>query len=171
MFWLLTIGGSILGLLVIAIVIGFLLPAKYAFSIERTVNAPPKDVWQLLHQPTQNSVSGKQCRGVRVIDDAPLSWVEDLGSTQVTYRVMDESSHESMTVHAADSVVPMQFDAVIRLTPTENGTRINASVNGRIDSGTFHVPLFRLIVHMGGAKAGYRGYLHRLAQTAESAER
>ena len=170
MFWLLTIGGSIFGLFGIAILIGFLLPAKYAFSIERTVNAPPQDVWRLLHQPTQISVAGKQCRGVQVMKDAPLSWVEDLGSTQVTYQVVDESPHDSMTVHGADSVVPMQFDAVIRLTPTENGTRINASVNGRIDSGTLHVPLFRLIVHMGGAKAGYRDYLHRLAQAAESAK-
>jgi len=171
MFWILTIGGGILGLFVIAILVGFLLPANYAFSIERTVPASPQQIWQMLHQPADLPIAGKQCRSVETTGAAPLTWIEDLGASRVTYQVIEETMPQSMTIHGRDSVVPMQFDAVINLTPVANATRIDVSIKGRIDNGTFHVPFFRLIVHLGGAKAGFRDYLKRVEQGIDSSTR
>jgi len=155
------IGAGVLVLLVVTpIVVGMLLPERFTIDLERRIDADREAVWAALHDPDRYPVCTAQCKGVTIVDGADrLEWREDLGETMVTYRVVEEEAPRRMVVEASDSVVPLSYRSETTLDAVEGGTLVTTHVDGRIASGTWHVPIFRLIIHAGGFKAGFSKHL------------
>ena len=65
-----------------------------------------------------------------------------------------------------DSIVPLTVTWEIHVEPTPTGgSRISATGENVIRSGTWHVPIFRVIMRLGGAEKGLRDYWSSVAQT------
>ncbi|MCP4251525.1 MAG: SRPBCC family protein [bacterium] len=159
--WLLFVGIGLATIILAVAIIGRLLPAEYTFDVRRVVAATPEEVWAALNDPQRYPFSASMCKKFEPLPkkDGLTSWRENLGSSTVTYEVLESDVPQHMVLSARDSVVPMSFRAEITLQTTDGGTELRMVTRGRIDRGTWHVPMFRVIVHLGGAKAGARKYL------------
>ena len=63
----------------------------------------------------------------------------------------------------ADSVVPMTARAVIELENRSGGCRIRMSNDTVLESGTWHVPVFRVMLSLcGGIRGGIKAYLAQI---------
>lgn len=162
--WIAVIGCVIVLLVVTPIVVGMLLPEKFSFDVEHRIDATPEVVWAALQDPEQYPVCAGQCRGVRMLEpgDAGPRWVEDLGQTEVTYQVVESEPPTRIVTEGVDSVVPLSYRSETTLEAVDGGTLVRMHVDGRIASGTWHVPLFRLIIHSGGIKSGFRKHLEQV---------
>lgn len=158
------IGIGVLAIVVLmcaSIIVGMALPERFGFEVERRVGASPDAVWAALHDPSAYPMCVGHCRGVEMLEpgEAGPRWVEDLGQTDVTYEVVEAEKPARVVVEATDRVVPLSYRSETTLDAVDGGTLVTMRVDGRISRGTWHVPLFRLIIHTGGIKRGFSKYL------------
>jgi hypothetical protein len=164
--YLLIAAGGLAGIVIVLLVIGHFLPPDYSFEVRRRISESPEVVWQRMIDASAYPLSTKMCRGVAVHDASPgqESWTEDMGASSATYTVVESDEPRRRTITAKDNVVPLSFRSVTTLTAVEGGTEVHTVVNGRIENGTWHVPIFRLVIHgIGAAKTGAQQYLDSLA--------
>lgn len=166
MWTYLLLGAAVLaGVGITLVVIGHFLPPDYSFEVRRGVALAPEVVWQRMQDVQNYPLSTKMCRGVVLLDSTAgrESWTEDMGASKATCAVVESLEPARRTVTAKDNVVPLSFRSVTTLTPVEGGTELHTVVNGRIENGTWHVPIFRLLIHWAGAaKSGSQQYLDSL---------
>ncbi|MEZ6194747.1 MAG: SRPBCC family protein [Planctomycetota bacterium] len=162
---------ALIALVAILLLVGLALPEDFAYEVEREIAVPPAAVWAALHDPSSHPLGGRQCRGVSLLAEpgGSFAWREDLGASRVDYRVVESSEPRRLSFEAKDDVVPMSFRADLELEPTAAGTRVRVRVKGAIRRGTFHVPFFRLAIHLGAARKGLDDWLGRVGEDSQSA--
>lgn len=161
-FWPLLIT-SIIILPIILYLIGFLLPKPYQNKANLVVRASPSEVWQAVNDMTAVPVTGSTKHTIHSVtegEDLP-AWLIDMGASQVTVQTIIADEPHHLVRVLADSVVPMTARYEYHFEPMGSGTDITITEEGYIDNGTWHVPLFRIIVRvMRGA--GLRIYCQQL---------
>ncbi|MHC5024633.1 MAG: SRPBCC family protein [Planctomycetota bacterium] len=166
MSWILFIVGGLLALAAVILVVGSLLPATYRGQATMTVPSPPQLVWAELENFEKHPISGRMTRAVQRLPDHEglACWTEDLGSSIVTVRTLESEPGTRLVRQMSDSVVPMRARSEIRLEPVESGCRVTGEQTIHVRHGTWHVPLFRIILTVsGGAKRAVRDYVRRIA--------
>lgn len=168
MFLLLSGLGVLVGLALIPVLIGLVLPAGFEAQARTTLNQTPQAVWDALHDHRARPMSGAMCRGVE--DLPPVAgmpaWREDLGSSRVRVTTTESVAYSRLVREMADEVVPMRMRCEYTLVPAGSGCQVQVMAKGVIESGTWHVPIFRFMVHVfGGATSGQRQYLQALAKS------
>ena len=131
--------------------------------------APPDDVWRAHNEYERHSKPGSARRRAEPIDaQGPgPAWREDMGSSVVTVRTVEAELPRRLVRELADSVVPMRARWEYQLDPTPTGTRVTVVEDGVIESGTWHVPIFRLMVRLMKGR-GIKAHLDSLEQTFRS---
>jgi len=158
---LLWIGIGLVSFIVIIFIWGSLLPEKYNAQITVALKSSPEQVWAAVADFEKNPMSGAMREKTNKLPDEnglPV-WVEDMGETALTIRTV--AAHAPMHVKrtVADRVVPMTATWEITIEPADGGSRVTATNETIIRNGTWHVPLFRLILKYGsGADVGLRDY-------------
>ncbi len=158
--------GVLLGLIVVAGVVGNFLAPDFSGEARIILNKPPEAIWAALNNHHKLPISGEQCQRVEDLppENGLAVWREDIGASILTIRVVEAQAPSRMVRTAADSVVPMTIRSEITLTPQDVGTEVRVRTNGRVDSGTWHAPFFRVILRLGAASAGPRNYLNSIAK-------
>lgn len=146
-------------------VIGMFASKDFAGSGEAVFTAPPDVVWSKIAEPGGIPIAGRACERVTQLPDenGGVGWTEELGETRLTVRTTVSEAPRRIVREITDSVVPIRMTCEWIVEPGANGTHVRITTRGRIEDGTWHVPLFRFImVTMGGANSGPREYLNAL---------
>ncbi len=163
MIWMIL--GGLIGLVLVLFAIGWMLPAHYSSGASAVLPAPPEAVWGMLIDHERTPCSSHMCKGIERLPDqngAPC-WREDIGSSAITVRSVEQEPPRRIVRELEDSVVPMRARWELELEPVAAGTAVSVQQTGTIERGTWHVPLFRIAIHLGAARAGMKAYLRRLA--------
>ncbi len=157
--------GALALLLVMALIIGRFLPERYFSEVSHSSGRAPEEVWPLLHDPKSVCYGGKQARSVTLLSEEgePVRWREDLGPSKFTAAILESSPHYRVLVEGEDSVVPMQMRREFHIEPEGSGALVTIKQNIVVTSGTWHVPIFRIMMSLGAATAGVKDYMRRLA--------
>ena len=168
---LIVIAAILLVMFVLVLVIGAQLSSDYRGTLTHTSSRSAEDVWAVLVDPKALSYGGKQCRGVEVLskEDQPLRWQENLGQSKFVNAVVEREEGSRFVTEGKDSVVPMTMRREITLEPAGEHTRVRVSQHIHIDRGTWHVPIFKIVMTLGAANAGMKDYLRRLAARLQEA--
>lgn len=168
LIYLLYLALSLLALVLLVVIGGRFLPETYHVDESVTINAPRDQVWQTVLDVEQNPFSANSNH--KVLDvlrtgDTPTTWTEDLGQSQLSFESSNAHAPERITFAARDSVVPMSMQVELSLSESDGKTTLRAILDGRIASGTWHVPIFRVIVQVFGmGRAGVKAYLKQVAR-------
>ena len=167
MSWVLIILGGLIGLIALAFIVGSLLPAHYAGSVTVSIPHAPAAVWAELMSVEKHPIGGRMVRAVQRLPDhhGLACWTEDLGQSIVTVRTVEAEPPSRVVREMNDSVVPMTARAEIRLEPAGAGCTVTGEHRITVRHGTWHVPIFRIMLTItGGAKRGVRDYLRRVSR-------
>lgn len=165
MIWMWILAG-LAGLLVVVAIVGSLLPEDYRAEADRTVDGTPEDVWARIQNVERFPMAAGMAKSVTRLpdEDGGAVWEERMsGSTVRVRQSLAEPPHRAVR-EMADRVVPVTARAEIELAPDGNHrTRVTLRNHITIRSGTWHVPVFRVMMAMfGGARGGVRAWLRQL---------
>ncbi len=150
---LLVLGLGGIGLLLVAVVvIGLSMPERYAGRSEVTYAKPAEAVWDALLDYDKHPMTGKMKRSVRTHPskyDMP-AWVEDMGSDAVTVETVESVRPHHMVREMTSKAVPMTSRWQYTLEPADEGCTLAIDAATHIRSGTWHVPIFRVMMVLGG---------------------
>ena len=157
----------LVGLALLPFLVGFFLPEEFTARIQFNISKTPEEVWAAISEYEKHPVTGAMKKRVTRLPDAgglPV-WVEDMGSSQITVWVTEQTPPTHQKRHLKDSVVPMTADWTFQIEKVEGGSRVTATNHTLIRSGTWHVPVFRFIMTLTkGAEVGLRDYWSGVAR-------
>ena len=159
--WIWILGG-IAGLVILAFVVGSFLPENYRARGYLDVAMSPEELWTKLQDFEHHPVSATMCKATERLpnENGMPVWIEDMGSTKFRVQTTSMEKPKRLVRELSDQVVPMTATVVIEIEPRDGGCRVHMSNHVVIKSGTWHVPVFRLMMSVaGGVKGGIRGYL------------
>lgn len=164
---ILIILGGLAVLLLAVFAVGFMLPERYDATVSVIFTSPPEKVWAAVSDYQAHPMaSGQRKSTQKQPDEGGLPvWVEDYGPHQVTVRTVSATAPAHLKRHMTDNVVPMSVDWELRIDPANGGSRVTATSQTTVRRGTWHVPIFRVILKMGGAEKSIRDYWSSIAKT------
>lgn len=168
---------ALFGLVALVMGSGHLLPATYRGSATTDVPASAASTFRLALDGTRQPV-GMRVRGVAPLPDVEgrPSWVEDLGSTRVTVVVASAAGDESprrIDMRLTDAEAPVSAEFMLEIEGDDGAAacRATASFEIHIATSTWHGPLFRWAMKLGGgARSSARNYARRLAAAAAAGD-
>ena len=164
---LIIIAGAIFVFIVLLFVVGSFLPERYEARVTLQLASPPEKVWAAISDYETHPMTGAQRQSTQKQPEEgglPV-WVEDLGATKVTVRTLSATAPTHMKLNMTDSVVHINVDCEFRIEPANGGSRVTATSQTTVPSGTWRAPLFRVTLKMGGGKKGFRDYWSSVAKT------
>jgi hypothetical protein len=165
MLWLWIPLGIILLLILTPFVAGRFMARDFSAAGETIIPRPIDEVWAAIQDPARFPISARMTRSTEQLpsSDARPAWREDIGSTKIVYRVVEQASPSHRVIEGRDAVVPMTMRSTYDLTAVDGGTRVRAETKVHIDDGTWHVPVFRFLLTVtGGVQSGLNQYLQSL---------
>ena len=164
--WLMILLGAVVALLVVLPLVGLNLPERYRAKGSATLDLPPAEVWAMLVDVEQHPMSASMCKGVELLEEDGSRWREKMSGSSLTYTTEKSDAPRFLERSAEDSVVPMtaHWDITLEETP-DGGTRIWVEVDMSVRRGTFHVPIFRIMLSMfRGHERGVEAYLRSVSK-------
>ena len=165
MVWLLV------GVLIVLapILIGFLMPVRYEGATTVAFDRSLDDVWDALQDAEAHPMTGRMMKSVESLpSDGPgPAWREDMGRGEVitvTTTSYDPPTH--MVREMRSAAVRMTSTWEYRLEPDGEGSVVSVTGVTDIHRGTWHTPLFRVMMVLGGGvKKGLDIQLDMVAAT------
>lgn len=151
-FFLILLG--IVVLLIVAVFgIGMLLPETYHAQIQLTLHQPPDAVWAAVTDYNKHPTSGAMRKSTQALPDVNglPAWMEDMGDTRLRIETREASPPSFVRRYLRDETVSMDGFWEIRIQPVEGGSRITASSELHVRPGTWHAPIFRVIMSLTSA--------------------
>ena len=168
MTWLLITAGALIAL---PVIIGFFLPVQYEGKATVDYDRSVQQVWEALQDVEAHPMTGKMMKSVEILpaDEGRPAWKEDMGHGEVitvtttTY----DPPHRMIREMSSDSV-NMTSRWEYALESAGQGCRVTLSGVTEIERGTWHTPIFRLMMVVGGGvKKGLDIQLDMVASTLE----
>lgn len=159
---LLGLAGVLVALIVLVAVVGSRLPDTYRASGTVELARPPAELWRELADFERHPRAGSMAKRVERLPDVDgkPSWKEDLGSSVVTWTALEWDPPRRMVCEGRDSTLPMTARWATEIQPTEGGSRLVLENEIVIRDGTWHVPVFRVVMTLtGAARKGLTDYL------------
>lgn len=164
---LLWIGITIFGLIALVMVGGMFLPDRYEAHVVVKVNKSPEAVWAAISDFEKYPLMGAMRKTTQRLPDEnglPV-WIEDAGETRVRVQVVAATPPSHIKWVFGDQVVPMRASSETRIEPVDGGSLITTNSETTITSGTWHVPVFRVILWLTAAhEKGVRDYWTSIAK-------
>lgn len=149
--------GSLVALVSFVLLVGLLLPDTYRARGSVLLAAPPDAVWAELLDAERHPHAGRMARSVERLPDegGRAVWIEDIGESRVRVVTVEAVENERLVRELADGVVPMTARWTVELSAAQGGTRLVLENRTVIRRGTWHVPLFRVLMTLTrGAEKG-----------------
>jgi uncharacterized protein YndB with AHSA1/START domain len=166
MMWVLI---TVVALIGIPVVIGYCMPVRYEGQTTVELSHGVQQVWEALQDVEAVPMTGKMMKSVEALppQDGRPAWREDMGHGEIiTVTTTTYQPPHRMVRHMASGSVRMSSDWEYTLEPTGDGCRVILSGVTDIELGTWHTPIFRfMMVVGGGVKKGLDTQLEMLAAT------
>jgi hypothetical protein len=159
---------GLVGLLAALYVVGMFLPDRYKTQVVFKVNKSPEAVWAAVADFEKHPITGiSRRRTQRLPDENGLPvWIEDMGETRVRVRVMEAQPPSHIKWAFSDEVVPVTATSETHIASEGRGCVVTTRSETVVRNGTWHVPIFRLILSLTGAqKKGIEDYWRSIART------
>jgi uncharacterized protein YndB with AHSA1/START domain len=142
MKWLGLIALAVGALVLVAAVVGLLLPRNHHASREKIVAAPPQAVWDAITGIERFPSWRKDVKHVQSLpdQDGRKMWFEDGASGKLTFVIDRAEPPRVLVTRLADPKLPFGGKWTYELAPVTNGTRVRISEDGEI-----YNPLFRFM--------------------------
>ena len=166
MIWALII---IVALIALPVTVGFFMPVRYegraAVEFDRSV----QQVWDALQDVEAHPMTGAMMKSVENLpdDEGRPAWKEDMGRGEViTVTTTAYEPPHRMIREMSSASVNMFSLWGYALEPAGQGCRVTLSGVTDIERGTWHTPIFRLMMVVGGGvKKGLDIQLDMVAST------
>ena len=168
MRWLLYAALVLVGVVVIAAVVGWLLPVAHRASREATMAAPPERVWAAI---TDLAAFPSWRAGVSRVERLPdrdgrTAWAEHTSEGRITFVTGRSEAPRLLVVRIADPDLPFGGTWTYEIAPAAGGARLRITEDGEIYNPIFRV-MARFVFGYEGTIADYLASLQRhLQQTA-----
>jgi len=143
-----------LALLVVAVVvIGLLMPERYEGRSQVVYARTAEDVWGALLDYDRHPMTGKMKKDVQAqpAQDGLPVWTEDMGRGElITVKPVEAEHPRHMVREMASKAMPMASRWVYTLEPAGEGCKLTIDGETTIRGGTWHVPIFRVMMVLGG---------------------
>ena len=167
--WLLI---TIVALIVLPVIIGFLMPVRYEGRTVVEYDRSVQEVWDALQDVEAHPMTGKMMKSVETLpsDEGRPAWKEDMGRGEViTVRTTTFEPPHQMIREMSSASVNMTSRWEYELEPAGQGCRVTLSGVTDIETGTWHTPIFRVMMVVGGGvKKGLDIQLDMVASTLET---
>ena len=140
MKWLLIVVLSIVGLLLLIVLVGALLPQKHRVSRTFALLQPVETVWNLISGPPtwRSDITNYQSLPP---NDGHRMWREtDKHGQTITYEAMESSAPHKLVVRIADPKLPFGGTWTYDLSPSASGCSLTITEDGEV-----YNPLFRFV--------------------------
>ncbi len=164
---------ALAALVAVIVAVGFLLPERYEGAASYTYDAPPEDVWTALMDYERHPMTGHMARGFEALPEAngQLTWIEEMQGERITVTTIEAQPPERLVREMTSAAVPMSSRWDYTLEPAGSGSCLTIEGVTHIRRGTFHVPLFRVMMVIGGGvKKGLDTQLEMLAETLKASQ-
>lgn len=145
--------GGFVVLVVAVVAVGFLMPERYEGRSHVVYAKSAEYVWAALLDYDRHPMTGKMKKSVQAQpteNNLPV-WIEDMGHGElVTVKTVDAERPRHMVREMTSKSMPMTSRWEYTLEPA--GEQCKLTINGEtyIRSGTWHVPIFRVMMALGG---------------------
>ena len=171
MTWLLILLGATVVLIAQLVVIGFLMPVRYEGTTTVEYDRSLQQVWDSLQDVEAHPMTGKMTKSVETLpsDEGRPAWKEDMGRGEViTVRTTAFEPPDHMVREMTSGTVNMTSRWEYALEPAGEGCRVTLSGVTDIERGTWHTPIFRVMMALGGGvKKGLDIQLDMVASTLQ----
>ena len=140
-------------LIVAVVVIGLLMPERYAGRSQVVYAKSAEDVWGALLDYDRHPMTGKMKKRVqaRPAENGLPVWIEEMGHGEpITVKTVEAERPRHMVREMTSKPVPMTSRWEYTLEPTGEGCKLTIDGETYIRSGTWHVPLLRVMMVLGG---------------------
>lgn len=155
-----------IALIVGVFVIGFFLPETYRAQVQFNIARPPEEVWAAVADYQKHPMGGAMRKGTQPLPDINglPAWTEDLGDTRLRIETREAQPPNFVRRYVKDEVVSMDGFWEIRIEGAGGGSRVTASNEIHVRTGTWHAPIFRVMMSMiNGGRRGLEEYSTHLA--------
>ncbi len=169
--WLLIGAGVIVALPVLVMIIGNFMPAEFEAQAQALLPCSVDDAWLALADFQKNPISAQMRRKTEALasENGLPAWREDIGSTRHRVQTLESEQPRRLVRLVQDEIVPMSMRCEYTLTPRGGQTELAIRASGSIQRGTWHVPIFRFMVHtFGGIRAGQEQFARQLRVNIEN---
>ena len=150
MMWALIIVGV---LITLPVIIGFSMPVRYEGGTVAEYDQSVQRVWDALQDVEAHPMTGAMMKSIETLpaDEGGPTWKEDMGRGEiitVTTTGYDPPRH--MIRKMSSATVNMTSRWEYKLEPVGQGCRVTLSGVTDIEWGTWHTPVFRIMMVVGG---------------------
>jgi len=143
----------IVALIALPFLIGFLLPVRYEGRTVVEFDQTVQHVWDALQDPNAHPMTGKMMKSVETQEstDGRPAWNEDMGRGEVikvTTSVYEPPHRMTREMASGSAYMMSRWD--YELQPAGDGCRVTLTGRTDIGRGTWHTPLFRFMMVVGG---------------------
>ncbi len=162
----------VVALMALPIVIGLLMPVRYEGQTVVELDRSVLQVWEALQDVEAHPMTGKMMKSVETQppEEGRPAWKEDMGRGEVitvTTTAYEPPHHMIRVMSSAAANMISRWEYALE--PAGEGCRVTLSGVTDIERGTWHTPLFRvMMVVAGGVKKGLDIQLGMVASTLES---
>jgi uncharacterized protein YndB with AHSA1/START domain len=172
MTWPLIVLVAIVALIVLPIIIGFLMPERYEGTTTVEYDRSVEQVWDALQDVAAHPMTGAMAKSVEALpwEEGRPTWKEDMGRGEViTVRTTAFEPPHHMIREMTSAAVNMTSRWEYELEMAGRGCQVTLSGITDIKSGTWHTPIFRVMMVLGGGvKKGLDIQLDMVAATLET---
>ena len=163
MKWIFVIGGTIVGLVVIIIVVGAMLPRDHVASVAAKIAAPPTAVWSAIVQPEAFPTWRGDVRRVEMLTSTANgpSWREHTRNGTLTMGIEQSEPPRRVVTRILDQNLPYGGVWEYDIAPDgANGSRVTITERGWVSN-----PVFRFVSRfVMGQTSSMDAYLRSLGK-------
>ncbi len=162
----------IVALIVLPVIIGLLMPVRYEGRTIVEYDRSVQEVWDALQDVEAHPMTGRMMKSVETLpsDEGRPAWKEDMGRGEViTVRttIFDPPHHVMREMSSASVNMTSRWEYALE--PADQGCHVTLSGVTDIERGTWHTPIFRVMMVVGGGvKKGLDIQLGMVASTLET---
>ncbi len=138
--WLLWPMAALLGILLVVVLIGALLPRKHTVSRSISMRQPAETVWSVLTGPPSWRPSVRSYAELPSRDGHRVWRETDVHGQTLTFEVVESSPPRRWVTRIADPKLPFGGTWTYEIVPTDAGCSLTVTENGEI-----YNPLFRFV--------------------------
>lgn len=172
MKWILVAGLVLVGLIVVVVVIGLLLPQRHRASVSRLVPGTPEEVWGVMTDVATFADWRPGLKRTERLEDRegrPV-WREHSSTGPMTLEVTVWEPPGKMVTRIADEGLPFGGTWTYELEPAEGGTRVTITEDGEIYNPFFRFMARFVFGYEGTARTYLEGLETRMRRGAAGGE-
>jgi hypothetical protein len=167
--FLLWVAVVLVALVILVMAGGWFLPDSYPAHVVMKINQSPAVVWAAVADYEKHPISGAMRKSTQKLPDEnglPV-WIEDIGETRLRVQVVSAQPPNHIKWQFTDEVVKsLSAWSETHIAAEGSGSLITTHSETRIVRGSWHVPIFKVILWMTRAhEKGVRDYWTSVGQS------